>query len=236
MKRIVITLIILIAGSVWVVYSYHPPKQKEIVVLKDVTDSIRSSPDVNEIVSLFDFTGDHKWNGAEFRFSTVSDVSLSKTSELKLEPENKWLSNEMQRDKKIQQFQKYIEESINSNTKVIGRNNSSVYAAIAYELNRIKRDEAGSKILLVYSDLMENTPDLSFYNDQIISKLIKQDDSIKQILNEISELSSLKGIEVRLVYEPANIEADRKFRIVSGFYKKLLEAKGATVSISANLD
>jgi hypothetical protein len=40
---------------------------------------------------------------------------------------------------------------------------------------------------------------------------------------------------VYFIYEPANVIQDAEFKVVSEFYRKFLESKGAQVTITANL-
>ena len=60
-------------------------------------------------------------------------------------------------------------------------------------------------------------------------------ETIETIFEKKAVLPSLVGIEVYLIYQPTTAENDATYRVVSEFYKTLLESKGATVNISANL-
>ena len=50
-----------------------------------------------------------------------------------------------------------------------------------------------------------------------------------------SKLPTLAGITVYLIYQPKDANDDAVYHVVSNFYKQLLESKGATVRIEANL-
>ena len=56
-----------------------------------------------------------------------------------------------------------------------------------------------------------------------------------KILNEWMPIPSLIGIEVHLIYQPANAKADIPFFRVSEFYGNMLEAKGAKVIVEGNI-
>jgi hypothetical protein len=234
MKTIGIIFILLFLSILTALVTYHKPVSTEISVLGDITDSLLAKPDAKEIIRLYNFSNNNKWNAALFRFADVTDVSMNRTSEFKMESENKWLSNEPERDKEIKKFQSGISEVLSANES-FGREHSSVYLPIAHELIRLSESKLEKRMLLVYSDLMENTPDLSFYDKRDFQLLVSNPDSLKKLFTQWEPLPSLNGIAVFLIYQPADIDADWKFKEVSGFYKKFLEDKGAQVNVLANL-
>jgi hypothetical protein len=235
MKTIIVLLLLSCAGAL-IYASSQSPATTEIAVLRDITDKHLSQPDATEILKLYDLTN-NKWNGDVFYFSNVSDVSYNKNSEAKLAAQNKWLSNEFERDKEIQKFKSDVSTIISSAEKeTIGKNNSSVYLPIARELLRLSQSKSEKRILIIYSDLMENDPDVSLYNKREFELLKSNPDKVKQLFNSWQPLPALSGIEVYIVYHPANTNTDKEFNTVSAFYKSILESKGAKVYISANLD
>ncbi|HLG35753.1 MAG TPA: hypothetical protein VI757_12800 [Bacteroidia bacterium] len=232
--KILFTLIILLSASaVFLVRSYKTPPVAEVVVLRDITDSLLAQPQADNILSLYDFDKS-KWNGTGFRFVDLSDVSFNHASEAKIETANQWLSNEPEREKEIKNFKSKVAEIL-SQKKAVGKSHSSVYLPLARELNRLSRNRANRKILLVYSDLMENSPDISFYDIKTFHLFQSNPDSLKNLFEKIQSLNSLNGIEMYFVFQPKDVIQDSEFKIVSEFYRKMLEEKGAQVTIAANL-
>jgi hypothetical protein len=234
MKTILTVLLLLGAGIFLFSYTYKAPPITDISVFRDITDKHLAQPKADEILSLLDFSGDRKWNGAAFRFSDLTDVSFNRVSEASIENANQWLSNEIERDKEIQKFKDDVSKTISTN-EPIGKEHSSVYFPIASELTYLSQSRADRKILLVYSDLMENDLDISLYSKQELELLNTNLDSLKGIFEKRKALSSLQGIEVYFIYQPNNAVEDKDYRLVSDFYRSLLESKGAIVHISANL-
>jgi hypothetical protein len=234
MKTIGSIICILIIGGLIVAFSYKSPTTTEIIVWDDVTDEYLSHPDPNEILSLGDFTGDNKWNGALIRYSTLSDISYNTITEIKLPAENKWLSNEIERDRAIKTFKEKLAKTISSNDS-IGKNHSFLYVPIARELNRLSKSKSQKRIVVIYSDLMENDPDFSFYDKHVFSSIESNSDSVKGHFESQEPLSALFGIEIYIVYRSSDVAKDMEFRIVSELFKKMFQGKGATVYISANL-
>jgi hypothetical protein len=218
--------------------SYSNAIITEISVLRDSTDSLLSEVSADAIFRqyrLFDDENDNQWNGSRFRYQTINEVSYNKVTEAILFPESFWLGNNLDRDKKIEKFRNEVFKPFKDQGKSRSKSHSSVYLPIARELRHISESNSTIKKVFIYSDLMEHTRELSFYNQPVLGLLYSHPDSVITILDERFALPSLTGIEIHLVYQPANIEADQTFRIVSEFYEKMLEAKGAKVIIEANI-
>jgi hypothetical protein len=156
---------------------------------------------------------------------------------MNINAENHWLGNEFDREKKVKDFYAQITQILtNLEKETNGKDNSSIYIPIANELNRLSQNTALKRILLVYSDLMENTEELSFYNKSKFSLLQSDPDTIQKYFLAEVPLQKLNGITIYLIYQPSDPKTDEEYQIISGFYKKLFESKGATVLITANIN
>ena len=238
MKTLIIMTTLLISALIFFILanSHHLLTTTEVSVLHDLTDKHLSQPDANELYALFHLSGNDKWNGAMFRFSNVTDVSFNRTDEISLNAANQLFSNEFTREKQIENFKDSLAKIVaDAGSDATGKENSSIYLPIANELIYLSRSTAKKRSLIIYSDLMENNLDFSFYHPDQLQLLELHPETISEKFEKQKALPSLKGIEVYFVYQPADPDADREFRIVSEFYKKLLEKKGANVFISANL-
>jgi len=239
MKTTIITIAILLAiatGITAAVYFYKPPTTSDLVVLRDVTERQLATPDAAEILALCDLSGNKKWNGARLTFSDVTDVSYNEARRVSIEGANQWLSNEPERDKEIRDFTNQLNGVITALAgDTIGRPHSSIYLPIARQLALLSASKAARRILIVYSDLMENDPGMSFYDPSWSLRLQSDPDSVKKVLDRWQALPPLTGIDVYLVFRPKNATEDGQYRIASGFYQHLLEAQGARVHIGANL-
>ncbi|MBI4931421.1 MAG: hypothetical protein HY841_11700 [Bacteroidetes bacterium] len=204
-------------------------------VLIDKTDSFLASPDSTVIKNLFDASS-ALWQGYRFRLLTLSDVDYNSVYEASLSPACEYLSNVYAREDESTAFLSKIESAF-AKVKSIpsGRNYSSLYLPMAKELKRLSESAARRRILIVYSDLMENTSAISFYKADNLQLLETNQDSVKKILESEIPLPDIKNIEVHFIYQPKDNKENELFREVSGFYKKWLENKGARVTIEANL-
>lgn len=227
------SLVVLLASCA----SAPTPTVSRVAVLKDITQKHLAMPDATEVVSLFDFTGDNKWNGADFEFGDLSDVSYNRFSEVKINTADMWMSNELDRDKEIKDFKNKVSKIVTlAGNDTIGKRNSSIYLPIARKLNELAQSKAQRKILLIYSDLMENTIDVSFYNKKTLAELETNPEAIGKQLEQLQALQNLNGIEVYFIYQPNDAENDKVFTLVSALYKRILEDKGAITKISANIN
>ena len=212
------------------------PQTIDISEIVDFTDPLIAKPNPDEAISLFNLNN-NKWSGGNFRLLYITNVSYNPMFEARIEAENEWLSNKFQRAEKVKKFNSEINKIVSGLSKeVVGKDNSSVYFPIAKELNRLSQSSATTKVMLIYSDLMQNTVEMSFYDKQKFNLLKTNPDLIKKYFDSQTELKNLSGIKIYLIYQPANTTADENYRIVSSFYKNLFESKGAEVEITANVN
>jgi hypothetical protein len=234
--KISVSIILVIIAITIMACAPDKTSETEAVVIRDITDTYLSQPKPEDITKLFGLDNS-QWNGANFRFVEISNVSYNPTFEASIIAENKWMGNEFERQKKVKVFYENISKILNKADKeTVGKDNSSIYATVAKELNKLSQSKAENRILLIYSDLMENTTDLSFYKNNILHLLKEKPDLILKYFEAEVPLQRLDGIKIYMVYQPANTEQDNWYKVSSGFYMKLFESKGAIVEISANVN
>ncbi len=205
------------------------------VVLMDVTDKFLSRPVASDILQLYGFDK-NQYNGGIFQLSDLTKVSFNVTQEVKVAKVNQWLSNQFQRDKEISTFENSVTDTIaQAELAPTGENNSSIYYPVAVALNELSQSNADKKYLLVFSDMMEHTPELSFYSKNTLKEVKEKPEAIRALLDSQVQLQSLSGITIYLLYEPTNSLQDEEFKIVSKFYSDFFESHGATVIIAPNL-
>lgn len=208
----------------------------DYVVLIDETDSTFSVPNTDELLS--DLRLDtNMWNGVNFTLARIADVSYTPHSSFSLSKGGSRLaSNQYGRKREVDAFKAKVTTLLDSVRRdKPGKPNSSIWIPLVNELTRLANSKADHRVLIVSSDLMEHTRTVSFYDKHTFVLLRSDPTKIEERLFAESELPNLDGIEVHFVHEPKNAQEDAVFLVVSDFYKKLLEGKGATVTISANL-
>ncbi|NVN95460.1 MAG: hypothetical protein HXX18_09285 [Bacteroidetes bacterium] len=229
------TLLIISLPLAWLFFNSHA-LSIDTVIINDHTDYFTVKPKADEIKNLYDFKN-NIWDEANFRLINITDININKTYQAKIESENYLLSNKFKRKEKIKAFLTDIDKiTVNSEKEKIGKDYSAIYEPIAKELNRLSQHKADKKYMLIYGDLMQNTDEISFYDKNVFEKLKSNPDKIKQYFNSQVSLNNLGGIKIILLFQPNNIKQDVEYKVVSEFYKKLFEEKGAKVEITANLN
>jgi hypothetical protein len=237
--RTILLIIFIIAITIFIAGCLNiegTEKTIEVVVIRDVTDSMKVIPKSDEIVPQFGLDRE-MWDGGIFRLVDLTDVSYNHTYEASLSIENPLLTNSFKRRDKVKKFYSEISKVISdASQEKIGKDNSSIYFSIAKELNKLSQSSSDKKIMLVYSDLIENTEQMSFYDPKIFDLLDKNTDQIKEYFESQMELKNLNGIKIYLIYQPLNMMDDVVHKWVTKLYKTILESKGATVEITANIN
>ena len=229
------TLLILSLPLVWLAKTSHTLKTN-ISVISDHTDIFIATPKVEEIKSKYNLKNSI-WDEGIFRLIDVTDLNINKVQQTKLESENFLLGNKYKRIKKVDSFYSNINTIItNSLNEPIGKDNSAIYIPIVKELNQLSQSNAQTKILFIYSDLMENTNEISFYDESTFKNIKNNPEIIRRNFNSQMKLPKLTGIKIYIIYQPNNTKQDKDFKIVSDFYKSLFESKGASVEITANVN
>ena len=242
MKKIIYISIILliICVSIYMVWLYsnsHTTNDKsEVTAVSDRTDNFIVRPNTNEILPMFDFTN-HPYDEAEFRFIEITNLNIATVRQAQIGKMPLYDRNKYRRQNKIKAFTTKIDTIISASENITpGKDKSAIYNPIAKELNRMSASNATTKILLIYSDMMENTDKITFYDNNILQSIKSQPDKMRQYFESQTKLNNLNGIKIFIIYQPNNTEDDNAFSIVSGFYKQFFESKGATVEITANLN
>ncbi len=217
--------------------SDHQPHATEFSLIVDVTTS--NSLGIHELnaqtlIPLMGLEEDED-QGVVYRQSIITGSWLNVNQELHLPPvESVLLSNKFIRKDSIRAFKNQIALGLNRiASDTLGRNFSSVYVPIARELVRLSKSTADKRILAIQSDLQEHEF-ISFYDEKTANLLVSSPDRIAEIFQqEVPLPESLSGITVYLVHQP--LERDILFKHLSRLYKHMLESRGATVYVQANL-
>lgn len=213
------------------------PQTTEVVVLWDVTEPHQPIPEAGDILPLYKLDTDPS-RGAIFRFSVTSDVQLNEQRVFVLSASaQNALANPFDREREVQEFINNVTAFLNSlSMDTVGREHSALYVPIAITANALSLSSSDRKVLLLFTDLRENTSRISFYDKRTLVLLQTDSAKVAALLQEQEPLNELSGIEAYVLYQPRDIADDETFAVVSRFYRGFLTNKGATVTIAANLN
>lgn len=211
------------------------PTMLDLVILRDTTsprEAVICFSDLHELMKPEQFL----WHSYSVKLREVCEVEECHIRSLRIEAGDENSQTESQRKQDMFRFlesaRSMLEEQEASQGELA---HSYLYYALAEELNLLSQSRATNRILLVESDLLENTPGFSVYRESDL-KLLQQDpDSvIVRFQREIPLPESLAGIRVHIVHK-ASKEDHQAFALMSRLYTKMLRGKGASVTVSANL-
>lgn len=210
------------------------PQSQAISYIADTTEEDFFPLSIESIKGVSVVAKDHT-AGEIIRIRPINELGYNPIRKAEVQPvENILLSNQYQRKQAIEKYYNQVEVFLSEiDTSRKERCTSVVYQVIAQELNHLSKSKANKKILVVNSDLMENSHLSNFYHEDTLRLLVEEPDMLGKRFKNSYPLNNLTGISVHLIYQPKTTEESIQFEIVSKFYIQLLQ--GATVTTSANL-
>ena len=218
-------------------------KKIAVSIIIDITDPHQLYPDAETVIPLFQISKNEN-NEALFRITPLTDRELNQDVEFHLkdglttEKDNKE-EDENYRKKLIIQFYDSIRKSIyDENSKAVNDtplHHSECFRTILKELWKADKAKMDTTILMVYSDLFENSSIFNVYN-KTKKKLLEEhkEQVVKQFEQSGLMPNSLKGTTIFFIYNPKTREDDKLYMEMVNVYKQLLEPPGATVIVQAN--
>lgn len=230
MRILILTFTSLILGG-----CNSDSKMMIVSILQDQTDTLNAPISIADISGILQFDQQPQ-NGAEVRISAINDVGFNKTATIALaEVKNKYVSNEYQRKTKdIPFFMDSVATAIESwNAGISKMSSSYVIQAIQKECIYLSNSNADTKILVISSDLAENSNFLNMYDDRILQRIKNGDTELFNLVNERYPLpDDLSDIQVFIHYIPKDRIKSDEFEIISSFYRQYLTSHNAKFTIN----
>ena len=229
-------------SSMLCLVSCKTPKatRTDMTLLIDLTGSYHDNiPNINPHVLQQAYGLDNPKNYGDFRLDFIADVNYSKADVLHLSPVASVLEyNEFDREQDLQTFQKGMDSLIQkANDTPRGKPSSAVYMPLARSINRMAKSKADQRIIIIYSDLFENSSFFHCYEPKHLQMLEQNPQKVQALFQKQLPLEKdLTGVAIYIVYEAPNEVASMIFeRFANAVYTPMLEDKGATVHVGANL-
>lgn len=212
-------------------------------VVHDLTDKHKLQPKPEPLLPLYNLR-DNKAAADYYRYHAITDLTLSPSVELWLPDEataEKQNSEDrpMYRDLQIVQFYDSIRRQLQSATRRVNdtaeMSHSECFKIIAGELEWLQSKTAKKKVLLIFSNLQENSAIFNAYSESAKHLLTKNTAAVRKIFEQTNLLpDSLQGVSVFFCYQPTDREDDAAFNAMAQVYKSMLESRGAVVRIQAD--
>lgn len=243
MKQFISILVVCFLAACSKPKSSHPVHASRITVIYDITDSLKSIPLPEPILSLHDFESD-QGQAANFRMVLVTDKLLNPTEEIHIDDEISGERNNTNDEVDYRQsivlayydaVRRAITDFDKHYTSGTSIKHSECFATIASELELLANSNASQKVLLIFSDLQENSGAFSCYTPQGQYLLQNNQEKVARLLLSRHSLpDNLQGTTIYFVYNPATREEDIRFAEMFRIYKQLLHARGARVIVQAS--
>lgn len=241
MKHILVLIVVCLFSAC---YKSEPAitHSTDITVVHDITDQFQEQPDEHAILKLYDFAND-KNQAARFRYVLITDRNLnavagssiddgSVTEKLNVEDEVNY------RERLIYSFYNTVRNTMQTFKKEFSMPtplpNSECFSTIATEICKLAESKSSQRILVVFSDLAENSSLFNCYSAkdrQLLSSNPKK--VAKRLLQGIKLPDNLQGITIYFVFRPPDRESDILFGRMVSIYKQLLHERGARVVVQA---
>ena len=211
-----------------------------VSLIDDRTDSFALSIEADPILRLFGFS-ENKEKEATLRYVLITDKKLNPINTFHLEDgisterENK--NDIVQfREQLIRSFYKQIRKGLHQADQPIAKSyqHSECFYTITSELTALSQSKSTERILIVYSDLQENSDLFNCYSIKGYRMLIDYREKVKSLFDNSKHLpDNLKGIRVYFVFQPNTRQEDNTYLSMFRVYKSLLKERGAIVSYQA---
>ncbi|MFZ1424800.1 MAG: hypothetical protein WAS55_13335 [Saprospiraceae bacterium] len=208
----------------------------ETIIILDLTEETFTHISINEY-KIISSLNDNVFNGEVVRIQPITENGFNTVECHKIERvASSALGNEYQRRSELKKFYTSIDSSLQLLKQGRAKRNGSViFKILSEELNHLNKSKADKKILIINSDLMENSF-IDFTTSSNIERIRNNPNEIEKLLTDKYPVADLKGISIYIIYKPVNKWDSERFEIVSDFYKNLFESKGAIVNVSGNLN
>ena len=224
-------------------------KTTQICVLIDVSDErfkddnfvAENLPKFLKLMNLEKETGG--FSGGEIKLSLINEVSDSKSKTVMIKKGKTGLmgENPLNRKDEVEKFYVKLESSFSEilNSANWGTDASKIYQKVTRELLKMKKSDADQKYLIVYSDMLENSQQFSFYGPgwkNRIEKMMSDPESTLQTLPKSGPaLPDLSEFEIHIISTRTS-ENDEKVNLSEQFWNTIFEYQGATVVFSSGLE
>jgi hypothetical protein len=249
MKRIQIIFSIIAFAIFFSSCKTETPQKTAISVLIDVTDERfkndnfvdENLPKFMSLSKLDSETGG--FSGGEIKLSLINEVSDSKSLTVKIEVGETGMmgENPLNRLDEVKRFYSDLEQSMEQVLKDAnwGKDASKIYQKVTRECIKMSRIDADRKYLIIYSDMLENSDQFSFYGTNWKSNIEKMmtepEKTIEQLSKKGPALPDLSEFEIYIIATRTSGN-DEKINLSEQFWTTLFEFQGATVTFASGLE
>lgn len=222
------------------------PKFCSVYLFIDVTDTeFKSTPrylsDIPLILRKMNVDSSRGGNdGGELRLFLINDLSESKSIVLQLAKGVPGLlgQNPLDRIDEIKKFASGVRQNLATLSEEAKwqTEQSKIYQNLCRELNNLVRTNGEQKIVIIYSDMLENSNLFSFYGTGIekVRRYLQDMKVAEKELRTDCQLPDLSGVEINVVTFRDKTN-DERVNLASKFWSALFEQKNAKIRFDSEL-
>lgn len=204
------------------------PHSTSLTVLADRTDPKIPAPTAGDIFPLLGLEA-HPNGRAVLTFRNVGDVDYGPAYVLEL-PGATILDNTLQRRSDIGHFREALDSLVTKgNAKGYAFERSSILLPLVGQLEKLGGTDAQTKVLLLYSDLAENSDVFDSYGDRRL--LLEYPGEVAGELRARLDIPDLEGVTLYIVNYPRDQDDNRMFRAWCAVYQALFKESGLAIRI-----
>lgn len=227
----IIAYIIIVAMLISCKGTHKPQPITSVKLLIDQTGDLQAVPKAEQIHKLYDLRRRTE-RGGSFTVKTITDLEYSPSVTFAIEPQALLMQNPGLRKKGINDFEAKITLTLAQvSLQPVGKSRSQIYAPIIQSLHEISKEDVDEKIVLVTSDLAENSI-FSMYKPADMRLLLDSPDAVATRLGTYGTLGDMTGVTVQFSFTAPDYESSQRHSLMASWYKRQIEAKGGKVFIS----
>jgi hypothetical protein len=214
-----------------------PGDTTAISVLRDDTDSNLTRPN-SEIINLYGISNARLRDGYVYRDRAISDVSLQHVKQEYIKPATYLNSDDNSRVAELKAFKAHVIHYIDS---LVGvpykpKGNSLVYQAIISELTNLQQTGAANKYMIIYSDMLQNSDEFSFYKSKDFEEAKLHPEKVVTRFEKMGAMPNLTGIKIYIINNPHSYADEKKFDVAISVFKLLVEQKHGELIVASNIN
>lgn len=197
----------------------------------DDTDPLVVRPSAEDIITTAE-VGDSKWNSTSLTLLKLSEYETTQSATYSLNRELIALSNPNTRSKTITDYKEKIRTGYTTMFDSIReKSHSSIYMPLMTAIEQLKRVNAHTKTVFIYSNLCEHSQLLDIYTFEGDRLLTDHPNAVIEKFLAAFNPTHLYDITIHIEFQPRNEVEAEKFHRMEKIYITILENAGATVLV-----
>lgn len=203
-----------------------PPTKTDLYLYLDYTEGQRYenlAEDVDKYLALMQIDNDASPNFGTVRIVPIHDLGAARKATVKLKPGKSQLEgNRYLRQQEVLAFKTKLLEKINDlNAEYGGQalNSSQIFEPLRKGIKKLNTSDANHKVMVVYSDMLENSPLANFHQSGKNHKAMMAKFEAKKGLEDIDDIAIF-------IVHPVDKRNDAKIRASGDFWRTYFVQKG----------